>query len=387
MLFYFVGRQVPAAPIATPTVNPPAPETTVQTVISESAVGSLESGSVQQPPAQVVVPDAVQSVAVVVESVDPTAAAAKGANTPVASTQWKCDGCLASNSSDESKCVSCSLPRPGSVSESKPAVDSAKVDFPKFSGFGSTGPISFGSFSSFSAAGTATHNPFASFAASTTSTATHNPFTSFAASSSGFAAKPVAEAAKEYADSAAGADDDKAPFEEAPTLDAAAENSQANAVLSDAVKDSKSEGSGEENDVVKFKVRCKLFKVVKREDGKFEPVDTGTGEVRVSSFVDNGAKFRVVMRQEKTSKLLLNSLLHPQIKVSRDGNIVRFNTIGADLQVQSFMFRVCFFRSPQSFSFPVFISIVEQVKEKSDAKTLLQQIEIGAGLPASPSDD
>lgn len=136
-------------------------------------------------------------------------------------------------------------------------------------------------------------------------------------------------------------EDDSKPFEEAPTLDAAGDATQ-NAILAEQVKDAKHEVSGEENDTVLHKVRCKLFTITKREDGKLEPVDTGTGELHVNTtkVEDGSTKHRLLLRQEKTNKLLLNSLLHDKVKASLDGNCIRFATLGYNLQVLSYIFRV-----------------------------------------------
>lgn len=293
----------------------------------------------------------VQSVSIAVQSA-PAAAPQSGGQESVAG--WKCDGCLAANARDAAKCLACSLPRTGSSvsvsSESDVAglkasasalVPSFKLGTPS-STFGAG---NFG-FASSSFASAATHNPFATFAVAATASASPSAPNAFGGfSGSAFAMHSAAGKSEGDGDEGDANDDTDSggAFEEAATLDSAADQGAVSAVLADAVKDAKSEGTGEEHDVVVVKFRCKLFTVTRQGDdgGKFDVVDTGTGELHVNSFDAGGQKkHRLILRQEKTNKLLLNSLLHAQIKVSRENNIIRFNTISPDFQILSYIFRV-----------------------------------------------
>ncbi len=93
-----------------------------------------------------------------------------------------------------------------------------------------------------------------------------------------------------------------------------------------------------------FQSRCKLFHVKKSgegKDSKLEPVECGIGELRLTSLDVNGStKYRLLMRQEKTNKLLLNSWVGKYVKISRENQIIRFGTVDAEAKTQNYLFKL-----------------------------------------------
>ena len=72
----------------------------------------------------------------------------------------------------------------------------------------------------------------------------------------------------------------------------------------------------EEDEEVTFKMRCKLFRftetLLNKGSGKKEWIERGVGEVKLLKHREN-SMIRVLMRQEKTMKIIMNHVVDPRI--------------------------------------------------------------------------
>jgi hypothetical protein len=109
--------------------------------------------------------------------------------------------------------------------------------------------------------------------------------------------------------------------------------------------------------------------MLKKVDDKerLEPCECGIGDLRLTYLdVDGTKKHRLLLRQERTNKRLLNVLVHKQIKLSRENTTLRFGTYDGDGKLLNYLIKL---------------------KDKAEAQALIKKIEEVAGLPPSPAVD
>eukprot|EP00455_Lapot_gusevi_P056395 TRINITY_DN935_c0_g1_i2.p1 TRINITY_DN935_c0_g1~~TRINITY_DN935_c0_g1_i2.p1 ORF type:complete len:532 (-),score=206.57 TRINITY_DN935_c0_g1_i2:90-1580(-) len=289
---------------------------------------------------------------------------------------WRCGACLVTNKADATQCASCTTPKPVDKKDKDQSTTETpaapKIGFslpstvsgPSFSFPAPSSGVSFTPFNPFSVTSSSASTSGSSFSAAFSSFTNFSTSFSAAASTSSATtdsakATSKAAAAEEEGEEDAGGEegDDEESESKSPAfakadLQAAAA-SGAGGQLSEAVKDKKRETSGEEKDTVVFKTNIKLYALQEAEDKAGEEassrpkpkkyVERGIGELKVTSFpLEEGEtklRYRLLLRQKQTNKLLLNSVLHPAVRVTQENLHIRFSTVENE-KVAAYLFKV-----------------------------------------------
>jgi hypothetical protein len=131
--------------------------------------------------------------------------------------------------------------------------------------------------------------------------------------------------------------------------------------------------TGEESDETLYKMRCKAFVLEKAEKGPAAWHERGTGTLKLNRLPSG--RVRVVMRVEGVHRLVLNSLLFPEMAVRR------MNERGVSV--------ACFTDDPK----PVAATYLLRVARREDADELVAALEkhkndaqaVAAAAAASPA--
>mmetsp|Transcript_2600 Transcript_2600/g.4915 ORF Transcript_2600/g.4915 Transcript_2600/m.4915 type:complete len:427 (+) Transcript_2600:29-1309(+) len=249
-------------------------------------------------------------------------------------TEWVCAECMVRNKKDAIKCKACEANKPGAKE------DNSGPTFSFGTTGGSTPTFSFGS------SGTSTSTPSFSFGSSTTwSFGSAAPAASGSAPSFTFGAS--IDGAKATFGSVQG-EGFKASSDGLGAATATLGSNTADATKPE-FKDKKRESTGEEGDTRVFSMpQTKVFVLTEipkedQEEGKKTQkyVEKGQGELHLNTLVLEGKKkARLVLRADKTQRLVLNAPLYSDTKPETQAEkFVRFVSIDADGKPCSYLLR------------------------------------------------
>lgn len=240
-------------------------------------------------------------------------------------TDWECPTCEVRNKKALVKCAACEAPKPGTAPA---AAGTEGVKAPDFNfGFATT-PFTFGSTTSGVTFGSATTWGFGATSTDTsTSTETSSTTTSTGWSFTGTTDSPFtfgSGATVTFGDVSGTGFGTGAPtaFETTDQLATGGDQTK------EEFKNKEPEPSGTEKDVTLFKIPTTVYllsKVESKEEGaekkeamKF--VECGEGELKINTVQDADKKFaRVVLRVEKTQRLVLNAPLFTGMTLGLQG--------------------------------------------------------------------
>lgn len=239
--------------------------------------------------------------------------------------KWQCKVCMSHNDVKNSKCLACETPREDTPSSkdgaSSESHDDKKDDTPpKFTFGGSSSGFSF------SLPGS-TSNSF-SFGGSTSSTFTFGTAASLS-SNSGFSFVNNSSSAASSSTS----------------VQPGSGNLPASSEL---FKDSKPVSAGDENDTTHLNVVAQLYELKAEEskDDNEKPkskfVLSGKGELHLNTYSNENGKIlgRMIMRREKTHKLLLNEPIFPKLKHTLENDTyIRIITLTSDKKIKTILLR------------------------------------------------
>jgi len=263
------------------------------------------------------------------------------------SNQWECPTCAVANESFAEKCKSCEVPKPSQDHKEggkKAKTDSGSEGF-TFGAQPSSG-FTFGSESAptFNFGGTESSDPSENkFVFQWSDSSTDSGGFTFGA---GSASNAVSFGSFDP-DGTTGFSAGDIKFDGNETQSLASVTSE----TVDLFKGKTAEASGEENDVVKHTVSVKLFqqklapkKTPAEGEGSTDVetelryVEAGSGDLRVNVTMKNSVAVagRLVLRMDKTQRLLLNAAILPSMKPVTEDKWVRFSSMSSEMKLEHF---------------------------------------------------